>query len=102
MQRRSTETHAAFVLPFLQPDFRILELGCGPGSISTDLATRVPQGSIVAVDAEPSRIQLARERAKELGISNIRLILNRLSYRHPMRSTRIASGLPIIWRNVWT
>jgi len=75
MQRRSAETHAALVLPFLRSNFRILEVGCGPGSISIDLATPVPQGGVVAVDAEPSQVRLAKERAKELNISNIRLIV---------------------------
>ena len=74
MQTRSAETHAAFVLPLLQPDFRILEVGCGPGSITVGLATRVPQGIVVAIDSEPSQVGLGKERAKELDISNIRFV----------------------------
>ena len=50
-------------------------MGCGPGSISIDLASRVPPGSVLAVDAEPSQVKLGDERAKELGISNIRLMV---------------------------
>jgi len=73
MQSRSAETHAAFVLPLLKADFRILDVGCGPGSITVDLATRVPQGSVVAVDSEPSQVRLAEERAKDL--SNVRFIV---------------------------
>ena len=75
MQGRSAEIHAAFVLPLLQPHFCILDVGCGPGSISVDLAARVPQGSVLAVDAEPSQVALGRERAKELGVSNIQFIV---------------------------
>lgn len=75
MQRRSAETHAAFVLPLLQSDFRILEVGCGPGSITIGLATRVPQGVVVAIDCEPSQVRLAMERPKELDISNIRFVV---------------------------
>jgi SAM-dependent methyltransferase len=82
MQRRSAETHAAFVLPLLQPDFRILDVGCGPGSISIDLATRVPQGGVVAVDSEPSQVLLAKERAKERDISNIRFIVGNAAGFH--------------------
>ena len=82
MQRRSAETHAAFVLPLLQSDFRILEVGCGPGSITIGLATRVPRGVVVAVDCERSQVRLAKERAKELDISNIRFVVGDASGFH--------------------
>ena len=82
MQRRSAETHAAFVLPLLQSDFRILEVGCGPGSITIGLAIRVPRGVVVAVDCERSQVRLAKERAKELDISNIRFVVGDASGFH--------------------
>ena len=82
MQRRSAETHAAFVLPLLQSDFRILEVGCGPGSITIGLATRVPRGVVVAIDWERSQVSLAKERAKELDISNIRFVVGDASGFH--------------------
>jgi len=71
MARRSATSHAAFVLPHLRPDWRVLDLGCGPGSITTDLGTCIPRGSIVGVDMHPGQIAHARELARARGTSNV-------------------------------
>jgi 2-polyprenyl-3-methyl-5-hydroxy-6-metoxy-1,4-benzoquinol methylase len=71
MARRSVETHAAFVLPYVRPDARILDLGCGPGSITTSLASRVPRGSVLGLDMNSGQVDRARERAREHGVANV-------------------------------
>lgn len=48
--RRSAETHAAFVLPHLRPGMRLLDCGCGPGSITAGLARAVAPGRAVGID----------------------------------------------------
>ena len=53
--RRTAEACAAHVLPYIKPHFRILDIGCGPGSISLDLARLVPEGSVVGVDISAGR-----------------------------------------------
>src|SRR6476620_9993315 len=37
----------------------IVDLGCGPGSLSVRLARRFPRGSVVGVDADPVLLALA-------------------------------------------
>lgn len=69
--RRTAQNSAAFLLPHIKPDFRILDVGCGPGSITLDLAQLVPQGSVVAIDAVEGILQGARELAKTRGITNV-------------------------------
>ncbi len=51
MTRRTLASHGAFILPLLQPGQCILDLGCGPGNLTRELAQRVaPGGSVVGVD----------------------------------------------------
>ena len=45
---RTAQNSCAYFLDRLQPGMRILDLGCGPGSITLDLAELVgPQGQVV-------------------------------------------------------
>jgi SAM-dependent methyltransferase len=71
MSRRSAETHAAFVLPRLAPGTRLLDCGCGPGTITVGLARRVAPGLVVALDREPSQTALTAERAAAEGLDNV-------------------------------
>ncbi|KAI1332101.1 ubiE/COQ5 methyltransferase [Xylariaceae sp. FL0255] len=69
--RRTAANSAAFLLPHIQPHHRILDVGCGPGSITLDLAQLVPQGSVTAIDAVGDVLEGARNLAKERGITNV-------------------------------
>jgi ubiquinone/menaquinone biosynthesis C-methylase UbiE len=68
---RTAANSAAFLLPHLQPSHKILDLGCGPGTITTDLALLVPEGSATGIDFSPSVIEQAQASATEKGISNV-------------------------------
>src|SRR5689334_15610337 len=43
-------------------DERVLDVGCGDGYITRVIASRLPDGSVVGVDASPRMIQVARSR----------------------------------------
>lgn len=43
-----------------RPDPLVLDLGCGPGSLSVRLLHRIPAASVVAIDADPLLLQLGR------------------------------------------
>jgi ubiquinone/menaquinone biosynthesis C-methylase UbiE len=52
MRKRRAETHAAFFIPHLKPGMRLLDCGCGPGTITRDLVERVlPGGGATGIDA---------------------------------------------------
>jgi SAM-dependent methyltransferase len=55
---RTAENSCAYLLPHLRPDSTLLDVGCGPGSITADLATRV--GRAVGVDSSPEAVAAAR------------------------------------------
>ncbi|RAL60916.1 hypothetical protein DID88_010241 [Monilinia fructigena] len=67
---RRASTCCSYFLPHLNPTSRILDLGCGPGSITTDVALLIPRGSIIGLDAGPTVVDIANAKAKELGLSN--------------------------------
>ncbi|MGW0734572.1 methyltransferase domain-containing protein [Streptomyces sp. NPDC002851] len=68
---RTAENSAAYLLGSLKPHMRILDLGCGPGTITADLAARVPQGRVVGVDADPGVLERARATAAERSLDNV-------------------------------
>ena len=57
--RRTAEEAAAFLIPRLRPDMRLLDVGCGPGSITAGLAKYV--GEVVGIDVEATVLETARE-----------------------------------------
>ncbi|KAK0217896.1 methyltransferase type 11 [Armillaria fumosa] len=49
-QSRTAQNSAAYFLPSLRPDMNILDVGCGPGTITADFAALLYQGHVVALD----------------------------------------------------
>ncbi len=63
---RTAENSAAYLLGALEPGMDLLDVGCGPGTITLDLAGRVAPGRTVGIDASPDVVALAAERAAGL------------------------------------
>jgi ubiquinone/menaquinone biosynthesis C-methylase UbiE len=61
--KRTAETAAAFFLPFLKSGMRLLDVGCGPGSITSGLAGCVEPAETIGIDPSPSVIETARSLA---------------------------------------
>ena len=59
LQRRTAAGEAGFLLPYLSAGMRLLDCGCGPGSITAGLAEAVAPGQTVGVDIEPSEYRSA-------------------------------------------
>ena len=70
LHRRNAESHAAYLLPHLRPGLRVLDFGCGPGTISVGLARAVDPGGLHGIDVEESQIDLARAAAEAGGHGN--------------------------------
>ena len=61
-----------FFLPHLRPGMRLLDCGCGVGSITLDLAEIVAPGETVGVDMDNGQLELARATATTRGLNNAR------------------------------
>ncbi|KRV49000.1 ubiquinone biosynthesis methyltransferase UbiE [Wenjunlia vitaminophila] len=69
---RTATNSAAYLLGELRPHMRVLDVGCGPGTITVDLAERVPQGEVTGIDNEPAIVEQARDLAGRRGLTNVR------------------------------
>jgi ubiquinone/menaquinone biosynthesis C-methylase UbiE len=62
--RRAADS-AAYLRGHLHPGLRLLDVGCGPGTITVDLAEIVAPGEVVAIDASARVLDEARRHAEE-------------------------------------
>src|SRR5450756_116194 len=67
---RTVENSAGYLLPHLRAGQRLLDLGCGPGTITLGLARRVAPGEVVGVDRADQPLVGARAAAAEQGVAN--------------------------------
>lgn len=58
---RTMESDASFLIPHLRPSNRILDVGCGPGTITVGFGTIATEGSVVGVDISEEVIELAQK-----------------------------------------
>ena len=70
-RRRTADDSAGYLLRHLQPGMSLLDVGCGPGTITVDLAARVAPGRVVAVELTNEALNLARAEADACSQSNI-------------------------------
>lgn len=70
-RRRTAEDSATYLLPHLKPGLSVLDIGCGPGTITADLAARVAPGSVTAVDQAADVLAVARTEAEHRKLSNV-------------------------------
>ncbi|ANH94303.1 ubiquinone biosynthesis methyltransferase UbiE [Streptomyces sp. SAT1] len=68
---RTAANSAAYLLGSLKPHMKVLDIGCGPGTITADLAELVPDGHVTGVDRAPGVLEQARATAAGRGLGNI-------------------------------
>lgn len=66
---RTVANSAAYLLPYLRPSDRLLDVGAGPGTITADLAGLVRE--VVAVEIHDEAARITREGLAERGVSGV-------------------------------
>ena len=69
---RTAEDAAAFLLPYLETGMKVLDVGCGPGTITVGLAERVgDSGSVLGVDISEGLSEAWAKRLEESAATNL-------------------------------
>ena len=68
---RTAENSAGYLLARLPTGAQVLDVGCGPGTITADLAARVPGGQVTGIDAAAGVLAEARQEADRRSQANV-------------------------------
>ena len=68
---RTAENSCAYLLPHLEPGQRLLDVGCGPGTITVDLARRVAPGEVLGIDVAEDVVAQAAAHGRESGVADV-------------------------------
>lgn len=68
---RTAVNSAAYLLPNLDSGMRLLDVGCGPGTITIDLARHVAPADVVGIDAASDVIEQAQQAATTANATNV-------------------------------
>lgn len=68
---RTAQNSAGYLLGYLKPGQTLLDVGCGPGTVTLDLADRVSPGWVTGIDREASVIDQAEGLRNRRGTTNV-------------------------------
>jgi len=68
---RTAENSAGYLLARINEESRILDVGCGPGTITLDLARLASAGSVVGTDRSEPVVEEARAAAERADVTNV-------------------------------
>jgi ubiquinone/menaquinone biosynthesis C-methylase UbiE len=71
-QVRRAVRYVPFLLPHVRPGMRLLDCGCGVGSITLDLAEIVAPGETIGIDVDAGQLELARAAAAARALETVR------------------------------
>ncbi len=60
---RTVDNSAGYLAPYLKPDVDVLDVGCGPGTITADIGRRVAPGYVLGIDVSNDVVDQARRDA---------------------------------------
>jgi ubiquinone/menaquinone biosynthesis C-methylase UbiE len=69
---RRASTLELFQLAGLRPGMRCVDLGCGSGDVTLDIAALAgPGGWVAGIDMDQAKLEFARQAARERGLANV-------------------------------
>jgi ubiquinone/menaquinone biosynthesis C-methylase UbiE len=89
--RRTVSRDAALVVPHLRAGMRLVDLGCGAGSLTCGFAALVAPAEVVGFDASEEAIGRARALAEDAGLGNLQFaVANIYDLELPAQSFDVA------------
>ena len=79
---RWPETAALFGRAGLAPGMNAIDLGCGGGNVTLEIAALVAPAQVIGIDMDDVKLALAREAAATRGLSNVRFQAMNLNHWH--------------------
>jgi len=94
---RSLEVDYRTLMPFLKRGMLVLDVGCGTGAISKDIATIIgSSGSVVGIDSTERFILNGMDRYRE--VENLELLhINLFDYKPNLKFDLIVSARTLQW-----
>lgn len=72
---RTVENSVAYLESALKPGLSLLDVGCGPGTITVDFGARLAPGRVVGIDASETVVEQARTLAEAAGATNVEFVV---------------------------
>ena len=72
---RTAQNSAGYLLPHLESGMNLLDVGCGPGTITADLAEIVAPGHVVGLDFAGEVLEAAQREVDRRKIDNVKFIV---------------------------
>lgn len=73
---RTAVNSAGYLLPELAAGMSVLDVGCGPGTITADLAELVAPGRVTALERTGPALDLARAEIRRRGLDNVDFVVD--------------------------
>jgi ubiquinone/menaquinone biosynthesis C-methylase UbiE len=71
MTARTLANSHPTLLGLLAPDMSVLDVGCGPGTLTAEIARRVAPGHVVGMDVNPEMVRAAEEASPPRDVPNL-------------------------------
>ena len=68
---RTVENSAAYLEPHLRPGLSLVDVMCGPGTVTVDLARRLAPGAVLGIDSSARTVEQAAGLAFDDGLENV-------------------------------
>ena len=80
LSSRSVANWSGYLAECIRPGIRVLDVGCGPGSISVGLAEAVgPGGELHGIDVAPLQVEMSARAARDRGLDNAKFRVSDVS-----------------------
>lgn len=81
------------VIEYLRPESRVLEIGCGVGVVTEEIASRVPHGRVWACDISPRNVEFARETVRS---SNVDFFVADVVHEFGLIEQRVSAAVDVV------